>query len=107
MRAVARARVAVWLTVMIVGLSAGAMAEDEQEKKTGWSNSTELGLVLTEGNSSTQTLGFKNRLYRNWEKAVAKNQAPMTVLTRRVGESFVTMERPTGERHSSPVVCSR
>ena len=41
------------------------------------------------------------------ENAVAKNHAPMAVLTMRWGASFVIIERPTGERHSSPVVCRR
>lgn len=44
---------------------------------------------------------------QNWENAVARNQLPMTVLTSLLGESFVTIDRPTGERQSSPVVCSR
>ena len=44
---------------------------------------------------------------RYCENAVARNQPPITVLTIRAGESRVTIERPTGETHSSPVVCSR
>ena len=41
---------------------------------------------------------------RNWEKAVARNHAPMTVATSLAGESLVIIESPTGERQSSPVV---
>ena len=44
---------------------------------------------------------------RKAEKAVARNHIPITVLTSRAGESFVTIDRPTGERQSSPVVWSR
>lgn len=44
-------------------------AQDEEEPKLGWTNETDLSLVITEGNSSTETLGFKNRLRRNWKKA--------------------------------------
>ncbi len=41
--------------------------DDEQEKEkekppSPWSNSTELSLVLTQGNSSTQSIGFKDTL---------------------------------------------
>jgi hypothetical protein len=44
-------------------------AQDEEEQELGWSNETDLSLVLTDGNSSTETLGFKNRLRRVWSKA--------------------------------------
>ncbi len=44
-------------------------AQEEQEPELGWSNVTDLSLVVTEGNSSTETLGFKNRLRRDWENA--------------------------------------
>ena len=42
-----------------------------------------------------------------WPNAVATNQAPMTVLASRAGDNFVTMESPTGDKQSSPVVCSK
>ena len=48
-----------------------------------------------------------NDAARNWEKAVERNHAPMTVLTRTAGESRVIIESPTGERQSSPVVWNR
>lgn len=34
-----------------------------------WSNETELSLVVTQGNSDTQTFGFKSALKRQWERA--------------------------------------
>lgn len=37
--------------------------------KLGWFNATELSVVLTDGNSKTQTFGFKNTLKRIWAKA--------------------------------------
>ncbi len=40
--------------------------EEEAEEELGWSNSTDLGLVITDGNSSTETLGFNNYLQRLW-----------------------------------------
>ncbi len=67
-------RLVVVLTwVALISLSAIPMMaqEDEEssEDKTGWSNVTDLSLVVTEGNSSTETLGFANRLRRNWKRA--------------------------------------
>ena len=44
---------------------------------------------------------------RNCEKAVARNHMPITVLTRNAGVSLVIIDNPTGDRHSSPVVCSK
>ncbi len=39
--------------------------------------------------------------------AIRDGLAPIIVLTSRAGVSRVTIERPTGDRHNSPVVCSR
>jgi len=47
----------------------GQAQETEEEKELGWSNITDLSLVLTDGNSSTETFGFKNRLRREWTRA--------------------------------------
>jgi putative salt-induced outer membrane protein YdiY len=51
-------------------------AQENSEKKTeqdesslGWANSSELSLVVTSGNSDTETLGFKNTLRYHWPKA--------------------------------------
>lgn len=44
-------------------------AQEEEEKVLGWSNVTDLSLVVTDGNSSTETFGFKNRLRRDWARA--------------------------------------
>lgn len=41
----------------------------ERDDDLGWANATELSIVVTEGNTSTQTLGFKNTLRRTWESA--------------------------------------
>lgn len=40
----------------------------EAEVDTGWSNETELSLVVTQGNSDTQTFGFKSALGRAWKR---------------------------------------
>lgn len=56
--------------VICLLLSSVAVAqEQEEEKKLGWTNVTDLSLVVTEGNSSTETFGFKNRLRYDWPKA--------------------------------------
>jgi hypothetical protein len=48
--------------------TAGEEDGDGQSRETGWFNTTELSLVLTEGNSNTDSLGFKNVLTRAWER---------------------------------------
>jgi hypothetical protein len=47
----------------------GAAEEDEEEKKRAWSNSTDLSVVVTDGNSETETVGFKNTLRRTGERS--------------------------------------
>ncbi len=59
-------------TIMILILSASvgqAQDEGEEEAELGWSNVTDLSLVVTEGNSSTETFGLKNLLRRSWARA--------------------------------------
>ena len=43
--------------------------DEEEEKKLGWSNVADLGLVLTAGNSSTSTFSFDDELTYAWESA--------------------------------------
>lgn len=56
------------LTSLMAGVS-WAQVEVEEDEELGWSNSTDLSLVVTEGNSSTDTLGLNNYLDRLWAKA--------------------------------------
>ena len=60
----------VWLILML-GLGSGpALAQDEDgERELGWSNTTDLSFVLTDGNSAARTLGFANRLRRVWPRS--------------------------------------
>jgi len=44
-------------------------AQDEEETELGWSNATDLSLVITEGNSSTESFGLKNKFRYLWTKA--------------------------------------
>jgi len=48
--------------------TATATETEEAEVDTGWSNETELSLVVTQGNSDTQTFGFKSALGRKWKR---------------------------------------
>ena len=57
-----------FITVLGSGI-AMAQADDTVEKTVGWFNTTELSLVVTEGNSSTDTFALKNSLTRAWEKS--------------------------------------
>jgi len=53
--------------VALSALIAPAAAQTpEQEREVGWTNSTELGIVATRGNSATNTLGLKDTLRRRW-----------------------------------------
>jgi hypothetical protein len=53
-----------------VGLE-GAWAQDKPKEppKLGWSNSTDLSLVVTAGNSAAQTWGFNDQLRHVWTNA--------------------------------------
>jgi len=61
---------AMWLVAWPgIGLES-AWAQDKPEPpKPGWSNSTDLSLVLTAGNSASQTWGFTDKLRRVWKDA--------------------------------------
>ncbi|MGH9333121.1 MAG: DUF481 domain-containing protein, partial [Vicinamibacteria bacterium] len=43
--------------------------EPPEEKKLGWQDKAELALVVTAGNSSTSTFGFRNVLSHIWQDA--------------------------------------
>ncbi len=43
--------------------------EDKKPEDKGWQDTAELSYVLTSGNSDTKTLGFKNKLWREWERS--------------------------------------
>lgn len=57
--------------VLWIGLESSlALAQDEKsDRKLGWSNTTDLSLVITQGNSAANTLGFANRLRHTWKDA--------------------------------------
>ena len=53
-----------------VGLEdAWAQDKPKEPPKLGWSNSTDLSLVVTAGNSAAQTWGFTDELRHVWKDA--------------------------------------
>ena len=46
-----------------------ASAQDDEERPLGWKNSTELGWVLTSGNSNTSNFNVRNLFAYDWEQA--------------------------------------
>ena len=56
-------------TISLISSPSWAQVEVEEGEDLGWSNSTDLSLVVTDGNSSTSTLGFNNYLQRLWSNA--------------------------------------
>jgi putative salt-induced outer membrane protein YdiY len=60
------------LTVIAIVSSthpAWAQDADKNEKKLGWTNSSDFSLVITSGNSKTQTLGLSDQLRYTWPAA--------------------------------------
>jgi len=58
----------------IAALALAALAIDpasaqEKEPTEGWKDTAEFSFVVTAGNSETETLGFKNKLWRIWERS--------------------------------------
>jgi putative salt-induced outer membrane protein len=60
------------IAALLLALSAAPLfAQDKpaEPKKLGWKDAAELGYVITSGNSDSSTLGLKNTLNYDWEKA--------------------------------------
>ena len=57
------------LAVLLVDVGGAMAQEEEKEKKLGWSNVADLGLVITAGNSPTSTFSFDDKLIRAWERS--------------------------------------
>jgi hypothetical protein len=62
--AICTAMLAVWAT------ASGQPAQEraDEEKKLGWTNSTNLSIVVSEGNSNTETFGFTDIATRTWKR---------------------------------------
>jgi putative salt-induced outer membrane protein YdiY len=59
------------VVTLLVAQSSAALAREEQKTPPPdrWQDTAELSYVVTAGNSETDTLGFKNKLWRQWEKS--------------------------------------
>jgi hypothetical protein len=62
------------MVCLATGLAVGSSDARAQDKpkdppKLGWSNDTDLSVVLTAGNSASQTYGFTNKLRHVWKDA--------------------------------------
>ena len=62
-----RFRLLIALAAITLLVTVPVFAEDE--KKTGWSSSAEAGVVMTSGNSETETFSFKDETTRSWGKS--------------------------------------
>lgn len=58
-----------WLAFVVIALLVVVPASAEDEKETGWSSTAEVGLLVTSGNSETETLSFKDETTRKWERS--------------------------------------
>jgi hypothetical protein len=62
------------LAIVLIGSAgvtdaAAAETAEEEQDRNRWTNSTDLSIVVTEGNSKNQSYGFKNTLRRRWEES--------------------------------------
>ena len=68
-RRAVRVIVSLGLMAAVVGAGGSARAQAPAESKLGASNSTELGLVVTTGNSRSTSVGFRNVYLYRWTDA--------------------------------------
>ena len=56
------------LSLLLLAAAAATPQPEPSPSPKPWSNETELSLVVTEGNSDTQSFGLKDTLVRRWKK---------------------------------------
>jgi putative salt-induced outer membrane protein YdiY len=57
-------------SAVLLATAVGGMAQEEkEEKKLGWSNVADLGLVITSGNAPKTTFTFDDKLIYAWERS--------------------------------------
>ena len=82
-----------------------AQSQTPQQEPLGWSNTTDLSLVLTAGNSSSSTLGFSNKLRHVWSDARSEFEVT-TVRAHTSDDRFFLvnpgLEFPVGAAPSNP-----
>jgi len=56
---------------MLIGFADVALAQgvDSEEEEEGWSNSTDLSVVVAKGNADTQNFSFDNTLQHRWKRS--------------------------------------
>jgi hypothetical protein len=95
---------AILLCTIAFGTTVALAQKDADEaSETGWFNTTELSLVVTEGNSNTDSFGFKNVLTRAWKRSkfvlkldsVRSNTSDDRYLLVEPGIVFLPGEAPT------------
>src|SRR5262245_4224055 len=92
-----------WLGIGIE--DAWAQNKADEPPKVGWSNSTDLSLVLTAGNSSAQTWGFSDELRRVWKDARFLFEANVVRSNKSDDRFFMVesgLEFPVGGAPSNP-----
>ncbi len=58
------------LVASLIGLASQTRAQEvASEKELGWSNSTDLNLVVAKGNADSQHIGLDNTLQRHWRRS--------------------------------------
>ena len=57
------------LALVLVFAAAGPALAQQDPNEDRWHDTAEFSYVVTAGNSETNTLGFKNKLWRAWEKS--------------------------------------
>ena len=99
---------------LLVVLSAGsrdASAQDKgqakakEEPKVGWSNTSDLSLVLTEGNSESATVGFSDQLQHTWKNARLEFEVNLVRSNKSDDRFFLVepgLEFPVGGAPSDP-----
>jgi putative salt-induced outer membrane protein YdiY len=104
-----------WIALCIFALAvvpAAGQESDGEAKTIGWFNTTELSLTVTEGNSNTDSFGFKNVLTRAWERSkfvfkfdgVRSNTDDDRFLLAEPGITFLPGETPIIEIENTIVV---
>ena len=58
------------LVASLIGLAGQTRAQEvDSEEELGWSNSTDLNLVVAKGNADSQHIGLDNKLQRHWRRS--------------------------------------
>jgi len=98
------------LLAVIAGRPEDVHSQDPQTKgkeepKLGWSNTSDLSLVVTAGNSESQTLGFSDKLRYQWKEARVEFKVNVVRANKSDDRFFLVapgLEFPVGGAPSNP-----